>query len=36
MLGTKVEFGNEIDDSRKWMGALTWHSFTEMDFRFLY
>jgi hypothetical protein len=24
MLGLKVEFGNEIDDSRKWMGALTW------------
>jgi hypothetical protein len=24
MLGTKVEFGNETDDSRKWMGALTW------------
>jgi hypothetical protein len=24
MLGTKVEFGNETDDSKKWMGALTW------------
>jgi hypothetical protein len=34
MLGTKVEFGNEIDDSRKWMGALTWQPSPKWTFDF--